>query len=88
MASLPPRIPDDVPTLDRLITLLGNRSRGPLTEKPKHALEALCGAYPDPQTATRWKTALKELRADLVAEDRVRVAAPPPDDPDDGGPPR
>jgi hypothetical protein len=77
MASLPPRIPDDVPTLDRLITLLGNRSRGPLTPKPKRELEALCGAYPDPQTATRWKTALKELRADLVAEDAARTANTP-----------
>lgn len=80
MASLPPRTPDDVPTLDRLITLLGNRSRGPLTEKPKRALEALCGAYPDPQTATRWKTALKELRAELIAEDAIGPIDPPRDE--------
>jgi hypothetical protein len=80
MASLPPRIPDDVPTLDRLITLLGNRSRGPLTQKPKRELEALCGAYPDPPTAARWKTALKELRAELVAEDAPRAPSPPRDE--------
>lgn len=81
MASLPPRIPDNVPVLDRLITLLGNRSRGPLTEKPKRELKALCGVYPDPLTATRWKTALKELRADLMAEDTARLTEPPHDEP-------
>jgi hypothetical protein len=62
MASLPPRVPNDLTHLDRLITLLGNRAKGPLTAQPKHELETLAGVYPDPQTATRWKTALKDLR--------------------------
>lgn len=74
MASLPPKVPTDLPTLDRLITLLGNRSKGPLGPKPKRLLEELAGVYPDPLTATRWKTALKEIRHELAKEEAERRA--------------
>lgn len=74
MASLPPKVPTTLAPLDRLITLLGNRSRGPLTTKPKAELEELAGVYPDPSTATRWKTALKEIRKELAAEEAERRA--------------
>ncbi len=74
MASLPPRVPTSLASLDRLVALLGNRSRGPLTAKPKAELEELAGVYPDPATATRWKTALKEIRRELAAEEAERRA--------------
>jgi hypothetical protein len=65
---LPPRVPDDLPALDRLITLLGNRTKGPLGPGPTRELTRLAGAYPDPTTAARWKSELKDLRRQLVAE--------------------
>ena len=74
MASLPPKVPTTLAALDRLVMLLGNRSKGPLTPKPKRELEQLCGAYPDPLTATRWKTELKEIRNELLAEEAQRRA--------------
>ena len=84
MASLPPKIPTTLASLDRLIALLGNRSRGPLTTKPKAELEDLAGAYPDPATATRWKTALKEIRQELVVEEaELRARGEPVDGSDD-----
>jgi len=67
-SSLPPRVPDELTVLDRLITLLGNRTKGPLGPEPKRELSLLCGAYPDPATAARWKTELKDLRRQLLAE--------------------
>jgi hypothetical protein len=79
MATLPPTVPTDLPALDRLILLLGGRAKGPLTSKTKRELETLCGAYPDPPTAGRWKTELKALRADLIAED-ARAHGQPPDE--------
>lgn len=83
MASLPPKVPTTLATLDRLIALLGNRSRGPLTNKPKRELLDLCGAYPEPAQATLWKTALKEIRQELVAELAERGARGEPSDEDD-----
>ena len=82
MASLPPKVPTTLAALDRLVMLLGNRSKGPLTPKPKRELEELCGVYPDPQTATRWKTELKEIRKELQAEEALRRASGQSEDED------
>lgn len=88
MTSLPPRVPTTLAPLDRLIALLGNRSRGPLTTKPKAELEELAGAYPDEATATRWKTALKEIRQELVAEEaELRALGESVEGPDDDASP-
>lgn len=84
MAALPPKIPTSLASLDRLIALLGNRSRGPLTARPKRELEELAGCYPDEATCTRWKTALKEIRKELAAEEAARQAlGEPPEDGDE-----
>jgi hypothetical protein len=74
MALLPPRVPTTLTGLDRLIMLLGHRSKGPLTSKTKAELEQLAGCYPDPETCMRWKTALKEIRKELQAEEADRAA--------------
>jgi hypothetical protein len=80
MASLPPKVPTTLADIDRLVMLLGNRSKGPLTPKPKKELEELCGVYPDPLTAQRWKTELKEIRKELLAEEQERKATSQPED--------
>jgi hypothetical protein len=51
-----------------------------LTDKPRAELLELVGAYPDPATATRGKTALKEIRQELVAEEAERRARGEPVD--------
>jgi len=68
MGMLPPRVPTTLAALDRLIMLLGHRSKGPLTPKTRAELEQLAGCYPDPETCVRWKGALKEIRKELQAE--------------------
>jgi len=66
---LPPRVPSDLPAIDRLVMLLGSRSMGvAMSQRVRAELEALCGAYPDPSTAARWKKHLREIRAELAAE--------------------
>lgn len=79
MALLPPRVPTTLAGLDRLIMLLGHRSKGPLTSKTKAELEQLAGCYPDPETCMRWKTALKEIRKELQAEEADRSARGEPE---------
>jgi len=65
----PPRVPPELPELDRLIMLLGSRAKGTaLTAPRRKELLALCGAYPDPTTAARWKAELRPLRAEVAAE--------------------
>ncbi len=68
MATLPPRVPTELATLDQAITLLGNRTKNPLTDKPKKQLIELIGAYPDAPTAARWKAELRQIRKELKAE--------------------
>ncbi len=79
MALLPPRVPTTLTGLDRLIMLLGHRSKGPLTPKTKAELEELAGCYPDTETSVRWKTALKEIRKELQAEEAARTARGEPE---------
>ena len=45
----------------------------------KAELEELAGCYPDPETCRRWKTALKEIRKELQAEEATRAARGEPD---------
>ncbi|RYZ16886.1 MAG: hypothetical protein EOO70_03380 [Myxococcaceae bacterium] len=68
MATLPPRVPTELAQLDQAITLLGNRTKSALTEKPRKQLLELLGAYPDPATAVRWKAELRQIRKELAAE--------------------
>jgi hypothetical protein len=66
---LPPRVPPELPEMDRLVMLLGFRSKCvDLSARVRAELIALCGAYPDPLTAARWKQHLREIRAELAAE--------------------
>ncbi len=69
MQAGPPRVPSELPELDRLVVLLGSRARGDNLAAPRRKeLVALCGAYPDPATAARWKTELRRLRAEVASE--------------------
>jgi hypothetical protein len=79
MGMLPPRVPTTLAALDRLIMLLGHRSKGPLTPKTRAELEQMAGCYPDPETCVRWKGALKEIRKELQAEEAARGALGEPD---------
>jgi hypothetical protein len=66
---LPPRVPSELPEMDRLVMLLGSRSKCvEMSARVRDELIALCGTYPDPLTAARWKTHLREIRAELAAE--------------------
>ena len=59
---MPPVIPGDAASLQRAITLLGNRAAGPLTKKPRKQLIELVGVYPSSEKqAAKWKFALKTL---------------------------
>lgn len=59
---MPPVVPGDAASLQRAITLLGNRAAGPLTKKPRKELITLVGIYPSSEAqAARWKFALKTL---------------------------
>jgi hypothetical protein len=69
MKPLPPRVPPELAELERAIMLLGSRAKGTdLTAPRRKEMVALLDAYPDPTTAARWKQALRELRAEAVAE--------------------
>ena len=69
MAELPPRVPTALADLDRLIMLLGSRSKGSdLTKAVRAEMIALCGVYPHPTTAALWKRELRQVRAEMNAE--------------------
>ncbi len=61
---LPPRVPPELPEMERLVMLLGSpRSQGTsMSQRVRAELTALCGAYPEPSTAARWKKHLREIR--------------------------
>lgn len=59
--NLPPQIPGTTEDLQRLILLLGNRTKADLTTKTKRELIALIGAYPTSEQAAAWKQNLKQL---------------------------
>lgn len=60
-ASLPLQIPGTTESLQRLICLLGNRTKGELGAKARQELESLIGTYPNVQQAALWKHNLKQL---------------------------
>jgi hypothetical protein len=69
IAETPPRLPTELPDLDRAILLLGSRSKGlELTHARRAELVQLIGAYPAPEQAKVWKLELKELRSEVAAE--------------------
>jgi hypothetical protein len=59
--NLPPKLPGTAVLLQRTILLLGNRTKGELTKKPKSELFELIGAYPTSEQAAVWKQNLKQL---------------------------
>lgn len=62
--SLPLKLPSTNESLQRLICLLGNRTRGELGAKARQELESLIGIYPTVEQATLWKRNLKQLVKD------------------------
>jgi hypothetical protein len=59
--NFPPKIPGTSKGLKRAVLLLGNRTKGELTDKPKGELVELVGAYPTKEQASLWKQSLKQL---------------------------
>ncbi len=55
----PPRIPESKAELERLLCLLGNRTKASLNRKAQEELVALVGIYPSPKEASAWKQYLK-----------------------------
>lgn len=66
---IPPRVPTELPDLERAIILLGERCKYELKTKARTKLVELLGDYPDIDTAMSWKRALKQLRQDEVFQD-------------------
>lgn len=62
--SLPLKLPSTNESLQRLICLLGNRTKGELGAKARQELESLIGIYPTVEQATLWKHNLKQLVKD------------------------
>ena len=62
--SLPLKLPNTNESLQRLICLLGNRTKGELGAKARQELELLIGMYPTVEQATLWKHNLKQLVKD------------------------
>lgn len=63
-ASLPLQLPNTPESLQRLICLLGNRTKGELGAKARQELESLIGTYPNVEQAALWKHNLKQLVQD------------------------
>ena len=63
-ASLPLKLPGTIESLQRLICLLGNRTKGELGAKARQELESLIGIYPTVEQAALWKQNLKQLVQD------------------------
>jgi hypothetical protein len=62
--SLPLKLPSTYESLQRLICLLGNRTKGELGTKARQELELLIGMYPTVEQAALWKHNLKQLVKD------------------------
>ena len=69
LPDLPPRVPEELPELDRALVLLNAlRQAGKLKDKPRIELESLVGGRVTQQLAKRWGTQLAEIRRDLAEE--------------------
>lgn len=62
--SLPLKLPGTTESLQRVICLLGNRTKGELGTKARQELESLIGIYPSVEQAALWKRNLKQLLQD------------------------
>jgi lipase chaperone LimK len=69
LPDLPPRVPEELPELDRALQLLrAICTSGKLKEKHRIELESLVGSRVTQQLAAHWKTHLAEIRRDLAEE--------------------
>lgn len=66
---LPPKVPEDIATLEEATTLLGAflQADGKLRESRRERLASLIGKLPSLEVARAWKSGLKELRSELAA---------------------
>lgn len=62
--SLPLKLPGTNESLQRVICLLGNRTKGELGAKARQELVSLIGIYPSVEQAALWKHNLKPLLQD------------------------
>ena len=69
LPDLPPRVPEELPELERALVLLNAlRQAGKLKDKHRIELESLVGCRVTQQLAKHWGTHLAEIRRDLAAE--------------------
>jgi sRNA-binding protein len=68
LPDLPPRVPEELPELDRALQLLRAVCAGKLKDKLRIELEGLVGGSVTQQLAAHWKTHLGEIRRDLAEE--------------------
>ena len=68
LPDLPPRVPEELPELDRALQLLRAVCAGKLKDKLRIELEGLVGGPVTQQLAAHWKTHLGEIRRDLAEE--------------------
>ena len=69
LPDLPPRVPEELAELDRVLQLLGAVCQaGKIKDKPRIELETLLGCRVTQQLAAHWKKHLKEIRRDLAEE--------------------
>ena len=69
LPDLPPRVPEELAELDRVLELLGAVCQaGRIKESRRIELEALVGCRVTQQLAAHWKKHIKEIRRDLAEE--------------------
>lgn len=65
---LPPIIPDNLEQLDRVIMLLGSRTKNELKPKVERELRTLIRAYPSAEQAAEWKRELRRIRKERLIQ--------------------
>ena len=76
---MPPRVPEELPELDRALQLLRTVcTSGKLKDKLRIELEGLVGGRVTQQLAAHWRTHLGEIRRDLAEELKGDPAAEAP----------
>lgn len=60
-SGLPPQVPETAEERNRVICLLGNRTKSDLKRKAQQELIDLIGIYPSVEQATEWKRNLRQL---------------------------
>jgi hypothetical protein len=69
LPDLPPKVPEELAELDRVLELLGAICQaGKIKESRRIELETLVGCRVTQQLAAHWKKHLKEIRRDLAEE--------------------